>query len=202
MKLTFSNFKIFLNHFKNLWFRSEKNRFKDLLYHDTENEVKNSYPQIPRRILPFPPLSLSLYFSFSKKSTPLHFSRCNNAISGHGGPVISSRRHLHDTTSNQPNTSIGERHVASSASKTRVDAWASLSNPRTVGGHVCSLFAAWNGPRQSAKTPVNNASIRYIGHCACTTLGCSLVFRPFGVFFFLLFHCSLSSCNSSRTFSP
>lgn len=25
-------------------------------------------------------------------------------------------------------------------------------------------------PQQSAKTPVNNASIRYIGHCACTTL--------------------------------
>lgn len=60
--------------------------------------------------------------------------------------------------------------------KTRVDAWASLSNPRTVGGHVCSLFAAWNGPQQSVKTPVNNASIRYIGHCACTTLGSPLSF--------------------------
>lgn len=93
MKLSFRFLTlIFLNHV-------EKIDSKIYSNHGTENEVKNSYPQIPRRILS--PRSLSLCFSVSKKkSTPLHFSRCNNAISGHGGPDISSRRHLHDTTSN------------------------------------------------------------------------------------------------------
>lgn len=138
-----------------------------------------------------PALFLSVSLSQKKKSTPLHFSRCNNAISGHGGPDISSRRHLHDTTSNQPNT-IG--HVASSASKTRVDAWASLSNPRTVGGHVCSLFAA--AKRQDTGKQCEHTLHRPL----CVHHPCLLATAH--VFFFLLFHCSLLRCNSSRTFSP
>lgn len=73
MKLSFRFLTlIFLNHV-------EKIDSKIYSNHGTENEVKNSYPQIPRRILS--PHSLSLCFSVSKKkiySAPLFtMQQCN-----------------------------------------------------------------------------------------------------------------------------
>lgn len=157
MKLSFRFLTlIFLNHV-------EKIDSKIYSNHGTENEVKNSYPQIPRRILS--PRSLSLCFSVSKKKKNL------------------LRSTFHDATMQYPVTVVRifllaaicmtQRRISRTPSVTllvrrRKRGWTRGRRWVTRAQWVDTCVPCL--PQQSAKTPVNNASIRYIGHCACTTL--------------------------------
>lgn len=154
------------------------------------------------------------------RSTNVQFTRLSMTAmitmlvrSGHGGPVLSSVAfawHNGELVERQCQW-FSERFrrwcFRCSASKrewTRVDAWASLSNPHApVGGHVCRLFGRVQWPtatcqdagKQCEHTLHLQASTLH--HCVRTP--CSHCLSAFYLFA-LFFDCFLLLCNSFRTF--